>query len=291
MTEQKENKKKKKESQFSMVMHRLRKNKAAMIGLCIFILEILVAILATKIIPYGYDEINLQETFQSPSLRHLFGTDNYGRDLFSRIIYGARFSLSIGIVATLGSALIGMTIGAIAGYFGGNVDNIIMRTLDIIQAVPGMLLVIVISAVLGSGYVVTMIAMLVSLIPARTRLFRACILNVRTAEYIEAAQSINCSKARIIISHIVPNALAPMIVNITMGIANAISMVAGLSFIGLGVPAPIPEWGALLSMGRDQMRAYPHLVLFPGIAIMITVFALNTLGDGLRDAMDPKLKN
>lgn len=282
---------KKKQSQFSMVIRRLSKNKAAMIGLFIFLAEIIIAILALKISPYSYSEINNKEMLLGPSLRHLCGTDEYGRDLFSRIIYGTRYSLSIGIIATLGSAFFGMIIGGIAGFFGGNVDNVIMRILDVVQAIPSLLLMIVIAASLGTGYGVTIIALLVSTVPARARLFRASILNIREAEYIEAAQSINCSKFKIILTHIVPNALSPMIVNVTMGIANSINIVAGLSFVGLGVPLSIPEWGALLSAGRANMRAYPYLVIFPGLAIMITVFALNMLGDGLRDAMDPKLRN
>ena len=282
---------KKKQSQFSMVIRRLSKNKAAMIGLFIFLAEIIIAILALKISPYSYSEINNKEMLLGPSLRHLCGTDEYGRDLFSRIIYGTRYSLSIGIIATLGSAFFGMIIGGIAGFFGGNVDNVIMRILDVVQAIPSLLLMIVIAASLGTGYGVTIIALLVSTVPARARLFRASILNIREAEYIEAAQSINCSKFKIILTHIVPNAQSPMIVNVTMGIANSINIVAGLSFVGLGVPLSIPEWGALLSAGRANMRAYPYLVIFPGLAIMITVFALNMLGDGLRDAMDPKLRN
>ncbi|WP_455437611.1 ABC transporter permease [Hungatella hathewayi] len=280
-----------KQSQISLVLHRLAKNKAAMLGLCIFVAEILIAIFATRLMPYRFDEANFAERFLTPSMQHLFGTDSSGRDLFSRVLYGARYSLSIGVLAVLGSAALGMLIGSIAGFFGGSVDNLIMRFLDIIQSVPGMLLTIVLASVLGAGYGVTIVALLISTVPARTRLFRAAILNIRGAEYLEAATSINCSQARIILTHIVPNALSPMIVNITMGIANSINMVAGLSFIGLGVPAPIPEWGALLSAGRENMRQYPHLVIFPGLAIMLTVFALNMLGDGLRDAMDPKLKN
>ena len=283
--------KNKKKSQFSMVMRRLFRNKAAMVALFIFLIEVIAAVFATQIAPYDYNEIDNSASFLAPSLEHLCGTDRYGRDLFSRILYGARYSISIGIVSTIGSAIVGMVIGGIAGYFGGNVDNVIMRVLDVIQAIPSLLLMIVIAASLGTGYWVTIVALLVSTAPARARLFRASILNIRSADYIEVAQSINCSTLRIMISHIVPNALSPMIVDITMGIANAINIVAGLSFIGLGVSLSVPEWGALLSVGREHMRMYPHLVIAPGVAIMITILVLNILGDGLRDALDPKLKN
>lgn len=281
----------KKKSQFVEVMHRLSQNKAAMLALFIFLIEIFAAIFATKLAPYDYSEIDNSARFLTPSLEHLCGTDRYGRDLFSRILYGARYSFSLSIISTLGSAVVGMIVGGIAGYFGGNVDNVIMRILDVIQAIPSLLLMIVIAASLGTGYWVTNIALIVSTAPARARLFRASILNIRSADYIEVAQSMNCSTLRIMVSHIVPNALSPMIVDITMGIANAINIVAGLSFIGLGVPLAVPEWGALLSVGREHMRRYPHLVIAPGIAIMITILVLNILGDGLRDAMDPKLRN
>jgi peptide/nickel transport system permease protein len=281
----------KKKSQFIMVMRSLSKNKAAMVGLFIFLIEIGIAIYATKIAPYNYNEIDNSARLLTPSLQHLCGTDKYGRDLFSRILFGARYSISIGLISTFGSAVVGMIIGGVAGYFGGNVDNIIMRVLDVIQAIPSLLLMIVIAASLGTGYGVTIIALMVSTAPPRARLFRASILNIRSAEYIEVAQSINCSTLRIMLTHVVPNALSPMIVDITMGVANSINTVAGLSFMGLGVALSFPEWGALLSTGREHMRMYPHLVIAPGVAIMITILALNILGDGLRDAMDPKLKN
>ena len=281
----------KKKSQFILIMSRLSKNKAAMIGLFIFLIEIIAAIFAMKIAPYDYSEIDNSARLLAPSLEHLCGTDKYGRDLFSRILYGARYSFSIGIISTFGSAVLGMIIGGIAGYFGGNVDNLIMRFLDVVQAIPSLLLMIVIAASLGTGYGVTIVALLVSTAPSRARLFRASILNIRSSEYIEVAQSINCSTLRIMLTHVVPNALSPMIVDVTMGVANSINIVAGLSFIGLGVPLSVPEWGALLSAGRENMRMYPHLVIAPGIAILITILALNILGDGLRDAMDPKLKN
>ena len=282
---------KRKESQFVAVLRRLSKNKMAMLGLVIFLIEVLLAVLAQWIMPYDYAQINPREMLQTPSLTHLMGTDDMGRDIFSRLLYGARYSLGIGIVSLALGAWLGIIIGAIAGYAGGWVDNLIMRFLDIIQAIPGMLLMIAIAAVLGNGFFNTCVALAVGGIPGTARLLRASILNIRNMEYLEAAESINCSKFRLISGHILPNAFSPLIVSFAMGVANSVVSAASLSFIGLGIQPPTPEWGAMLSAGRAYIRDYPHLVLFPGIAIMITVLALNLLGDGLRDALDPKLKD
>lgn len=278
-------------SEFLRVMRQLSKNRGAMIGLFIFIVECLLAIFAEQIIPYDYAKQNYALCFAAPSAAHWFGCDDLGRDIFSRILYGARYSISLGICATLLSNAIGIVIGAIAGYFGGKVDNVIMRFLDIIQALPGMLLMIVISAMLGPGFPNTIIAMSIGGIPGTARMLRAQMLKERGNEYIEACTSINCSKFRIIASHLLPNCMSPLIVGATMGMATMITMAAGLSFIGLGVQPPIPEWGAMLSGARAFIRQAPHLVIFPGLAIAVTVLSLNMLGDGLRDALDPKLKN
>ena len=282
---------KRKESQLVAVLRRLSKNKMAMLGLFIFLIEVLLAISAQWIMPYDYAQINPREMLQAPSLAHLMGTDDMGRDIFSRLLYGARYSLGIGIVSLALGAWLGIIIGAIAGYAGGWVDNLIMRFLDIIQAIPGMLLMIAIAAVLGNGFFNTCVALAVGGIPGTARLLRASILNIRNMEYLEAAESINCSKFRLISGHILPNAFSPLIVSFAMGVANSVVSAASLSFIGLGIQPPTPEWGAMLSAGRAYIRDYPHLELFPGIAIMITVLALNLLGDGLRDALDPKLKD
>ncbi|MDK2968056.1 MULTISPECIES: ABC transporter permease [Lacrimispora] len=281
----------KKQSGFATVMKQMSKNKAAMLGLLILSTEIILAILAPYIIPYDYSYMDMANMFAKPSASHLFGCDDMGRDIFSRVLYGARYSISIGIIAVSIGSAIGCTIGAISGFFGGQVDNIIMRLLDIIQAIPGMLLMIVISAVLGPGYFNTIIALSIGSISGMARMLRAQMLKERENEYIEAAQSINCSKFRIITSHLLPNCISPMIVSATMGVAQTITIAAGLSFIGLGVQPPIPEWGAMLSAARQFIRQAPHLVYFPGLAIAVTVLALNLLGDGLRDALDPKLKN
>lgn len=281
----------KKKSEFVRVIKQLSKNKLAMLGLAILVIEILLAALAPLIMPYDYTLMDMTSCFATPSLQHPFGCDDMGRDIFSRVLFGARYSISIGILAVCLSVIIGMAIGAVAGFFGGWADNLIMRLLDIIQAIPGMLMMIVISAVLGPGYFNTIIALGFGGIPGMARMLRAQMLKERSNEYIEAATSINCSKFRIVMNHLVPNCMSPIIVQATMGVAQTITTAAGLSFIGLGIQPPIPEWGAMLSGARQFMRQAPHLVLFPGLAIAITVLALNLMGDGLRDALDPKLKN
>lgn len=283
--------KKSNQSQFAQIFFRLRRNKAAMLGLVIFLVGVLIAVFAPLIMTHDYAAMDVAARLQGPSAEHFFGTDELGRDLFSRVIYGSRYSLAIGVCAILLAAVIRVILGVIAGYFGGWVDNLIMRFLDVIQSIPALLLVIVIAAVLGTGFAMTVLALSVSYIPAIARLLRASILEVREQEYIEAAHSINCSKLQIIIQHILPNSFAPVIVNLTMGVAGCITASATLSFIGLGVRPPEPEWGALLTGGREFMRTCPYMVIFPGIAIMITVLALNLFGDGLRDAMDPKLRD
>ena len=283
-------KKHKGQSEFSRFVYQLSKNKMAMIGLVILLIEVLIAIFATQIAPYGYQEIDPTALRQTPSAKHWFGTDEIGRDIFSRVVVGTRYSLSMGIIATAISSVIGIVIGAVAGFAGGWTDNIIMRALDVIQSLPGMLLTIVMSAVLGSGYFNTILALSVGAIPGQARMLRANMLKQRKAEYIEAAHSINCSPARIIFTHLVPNSISANIVGMTMGVAHTIIQAASLSFIGLGVQPPTPDWGAMLSGARAFIRKSPHMVIFPGLAIAVTVLAVNMLGDGIRDALDPKLK-
>lgn len=279
------------QGQFGQVMHRLRKNKIAMVGLVIMILLIIMALLSPYIAPYDYAKTSKADRYATPSWQHLFGCDGMGRDILSRIMYGARASLWLGLMSTLVATVIGVLLGSLVGYYGGKVDNIVMRILDIIQAIPGMLLSIAISAALGSGIGNTILALSIGGVPMTVRLLRGSILTVRKQEYIEAAEKINCSKWRVITSHILPNSIAPVIVSVTMGIGNTILQAASLSYIGLGVQPPTPEWGAMLSEGKSMITKYPHLCIFPGLAIMLVVLCLNMLGDGLRDAMDPKLKN
>ncbi|WP_432661898.1 ABC transporter permease [Wukongibacter baidiensis] len=282
---------KKRKSNSSEVFRRLKKNKMAMLGLAIIVVLILVAALASVVAPYGYDDQNLEKTFQPPSKDHIFGTDEFGRDIFSRIVYGSQISLKVGFIAVSISVLAGGFLGAIAGYYGGHIDNIIMRVMDVLLSIPSILLAISIAATLGPGLFNLMIAVGISSIPGYARLVRASVLTIRGMEYIEASKSVGSGDLRIIFKHIIPNCLAPLIVQATLGVAFAILTAAGLSFIGLGIQPPEPEWGAMLSGGRGYIRDNAYMTLFPGLAIMVTILALNFLGDGLRDALDPKLKN
>ena len=281
----------KKKSQLGEVWFRLKKDKLALVGLTILILLILMAIFAGVIAPYEYDEQNLNNILQSPNKEHLFGTDEFGRDIFSRIIYGSRISLQVGFIAVSIAAIIGGFLGAVAGYFSGKTDNIIMRAMDILLSIPQMLLAISIVAALGSGLTNLMIAVGISSIPQYARIVRAAVISIKNEEFVEAAKATGSGDLRIIFKHILPNCLAPIIVQATLGVALAILTAAGLSFIGLGIEPPTPEWGSMLSGGRGYIRDYSYMTLFPGLAIVITIFALNVLGDGLRDALDPKLRN
>ena len=284
-------KKQKKESANAAAIKRLRKNKTAMFGLVIFVLLALSAIFAPLLSPYGYATLDMKHAFQGPSAAHWFGTDDLGRDIFTRILYGGRYSLTIGIISVSFALVVGIVIGTVAGYFGGMVDNLIMRFLDIFQSIPGLILTIAISAALGSGFDKTILALSISRIPSFARVLRASIMRVREQEYLEAAESIRCGKFRIIMKYVLPNSWAPLIVEATMGVANTVLTAASLSYIGLGVQPPTPEWGAMLSGAKGYIRDYSYMLTFPGIFIALTVLCLNMLGDGLRDALDPRLKN
>ncbi len=281
---------KNKNSYFRMVFGRLKKNKLAMAGLFFMIFIVLVAVFADFVAPYPYEQQDLDSVLSLPSASHLMGTDNLGRDILSRIIYGGRMSLRIGIISVGIAAVFGIFLGALCGYYVGKVDQIIMRILDIFQSIPPLLTAIAIAATLGPGIGNAMLAVGLSLIPSYARMTRASFLSVRGMEYVEAAKAINARDMRIIGKHILPNAMSPLIVQMTMGVAGAILIAAMLSFIGLGAQPPVPEWGAMLSGGRNYIRDYWHIVFFPGVTIMLTVLSLNMLGDGLRDALDPRLK-
>lgn len=272
------------------VLERLARNKSAMGAMIVLGIIVLLAIFAPLIMPYDPLAIDMAHAFEGPSLAHWCGCDSLGRDILSRLIYGARWSLSLGLCASLGATVIGIILGCIAGFFGGAVENIIMRFCDIIQAIPGMLLSIVISTVLGAGFLNTIIALAIGPISGTCRMIRAQILSERDKEYLEAAASIGGSVSRIMFKHMLPNVVSPVIVTCTMGIGVTIMGAAGLSFIGLGVLPPSPEWGAMLSAGRNYVLTTPHIVLFPGLCIALTVLLINIFGDGLRDAMDPRLK-
>ena len=283
---------KKKLSRSAEVWRRYRKSPTAMIGLAIISVIILSAIFADIIVPYDYGiKQVIPDRLQGPSLKHLFGTDDLGRDLFSRIIHGSRSSLVLGILTTAVATLIGGFLGGICAYYGNRVDNIIMRLLDVITSIPSTLLSLSIVAALGPGIRNLVIAITVSRVPTFARVIRSAVLNIVNQEYIEAAKAGGTRNLRIMLRHVYPNAMSPIIVQCTMSISQLILQAAGLSFLGMGMQPPAPEWGALLNSARDFMRTAPHLMLFPGIAIVLAALAFNLVGDGLRDAFDPRLKS
>ncbi len=282
----------KKKSQWREMWDRLKVNKMAMLGLGILVILILLAVFAEQIASYEDVAIKMDTSIrlQGPSKEHILGTDEFGRDMFARIVHGARVSLKVGIIAVGIAIIIGGTLGAVAGFYGGTLDNVIMRTMDVFLAIPSILLAIAIVSSLGSSMLNLMLAVGISSIPNYARIVRASVISVKDEEFVEAARAIGARDNRIILKHIIPNSIAPVIVQATLGVAGAILSTAGLSFIGLGIAQPQPEWGAMLSGGRAFLVQAPHVVAFPGIAIMITILSLNLLGDGLRDALDPRLR-
>lgn len=280
----------KKENQFLAVLKRLSYNKSAMAGMIIFFFIVLVAVFGEMIAPFDYTQVNPAEALQAPNTVHWFGTDNMGRDIYSRVLAGCKWSLIIGVGAQLIACSGGIILGCISGFFGGKIDQVIMRVCDVVQAIPSVLLNITLAGILGPGIFNTILAMGLSGITGGTRLMRSSIMTVRKKEYLEAASAINCSPARTIIKHALPNAFAPMIVSFTMSIGSGIIGASALTYLGLGVQAPNPEWGALVSAGRDYLKSAPYMTIIPGLCIMAVVLSLNLFGDGLRDALDPKLK-
>lgn len=272
-------------------MERLVRNKTAMAGLFILIVIAILCALAGVICPEGYDEQNYAIAFTHPCKEYPFGTDNLGRSMLARILYGGRVSLSIGLISTGISATLGLILGALAGFYGNKVDNIIMRTLDVFHAIASTLLAIAISSALGGGIVNAMIAVGISSVPSFAKMVRAPVLAIKGQEFVEAARCIDASDRRIVFKHVVPNVLSPVIITITGQLAAAVLAASSLSFLGLGVQPPTPEWGSLIANARQYIRDYPYLVTYPGIAIATVVLSMNLFGDGLRDALDPKLKN
>lgn len=280
-------------------VRRFKKNKMAVISL-IFLLVLAGIGVTTLVIDWAtdssiYDEKvidqNLMQRFETPSKEHILGLDEFGRDILLRILWGTRYSLFMSIAAVLAAGIFGVMIGAVAGYYGGRVDNVIMRLMDIILSLPYMLLAIAIVAALGPGLVNVLISIAIGYIPEFARITRASVMTIREREFIEAAKAVGASDMTIIFRQILPNAMAPLIVEATMAVAGAILSIAGLSFLGLGIQPPLPEWGAMLTNARGYIRDAWHITVFPGLAILITILALNIIGDGLRDALDPKLKN
>jgi len=279
----------KRNSQFLATWKQFRRNRLAVFGLVLAVLLVLVAIFANVIAPYEPSAIST-DRLAMPSVQHLCGTDNMGRDLFSRIVYGARVSLLISLMALVIGIILGILMGATAGYFGGWYESLIMRICDILMCIPGMLLAVCISALLGVGVLNTAIAIAVGGMAPAIRMMRAVVMQIRSQEYIEAARATGSGHIKIILHEIMPNVLSPLIVDSTMRVGGNILQISGLSFIGLGVQPPTAEWGSIMSAGQQYIMNFWPMITFPGIAILLTVFAFNVMGDGLRDALDPRLK-
>lgn len=277
-----------KRSQSREIIGRFLHNGAAVFGLIIALVLVFCALFPQVVTSCDPTQQDLLQTYLPPSAEHIFGTDDYGRDIFARVVYGCRTSLSIGLIS---SCLIGVFLGAVSGFYGGVVDNLLMRGIDVLMAIPNTLLGISIVAALGPSITNLIIAITIGSISGYARITRVSVLSVKDMEYVEAAYATGASDARIIWKYILPNCLAPIIVQATMSIATAIMTATGLSFLGLGVPAPTPEWGSMASAARSYFRDYWWLVTFPGLAIMASAFSFNLFGDGLRDALDPKLKH
>lgn len=280
-----------KTNNFIEFCQRMTKAFSAKLGVILLLLIILFCVIGPFFMKYGVNDVDLVNMYAAPSGEHLLGCDGMGRDIMTRLMYGGRYSLALGICASLFGAAVGVVIGSIGGYFGGVTETIIMRFMDIWSALPGTMLCILVSSAMGSGFFATVIALTVGGIPGTVRMIRGQILSERSKEYIEAAQSINCNSIVIMFKHLLPNVIQPIIVTTTMGIGSCMIQAASLSFIGLGIQPPNPEWGAMLSDGRAYIRTSPHLILVPGIIIALTVFAINLMGDGIRDALDPKLRD
>ena len=269
---------------------RFTRNRTAIIGLFILIIMMIFVIGANWIAPYNYSAYNARDAYQGPSQQHLFGTDNFGRDLFSRCVYGARYSLFISLLCVIAAFFSGGVLGIIAGYFGGKVDEIIMRIMDVLQAIPSILMAICITAALGNGIGPLVVAIMISSMPRMSRNCRAAILNVKNADYVESSRAIGESEGSIIIKHMIPNSVGVMVIYIVGMMSASINVIASLSYMGCGLTPPTPEWGLILSEGKGFFMTFPHMVLFPTLMILLTILAFNMLGDGLRDALDPRLK-
>ena len=285
-------KKYKKKSRMQEIWYRFTRNRMAVVGLILIVAIVVSAIVAPLFLDYNTQVVgrNIKERNLGPSLQHLFGTDGSGRDVLARVLWGARTSLMIGFVSCLFALLVGGVLGALAGYVGGLFDEIVMRFMDVMMCLPEMLLAIATVAALGTSVANMILAIGISRIPRFARIVRSAVLTVRDTEYVEAARAIGASNTTIVFRHVLVNCLAPIIVQATIIFASAILAISSLSFLSLGIQPPAPEWGNMLSEGRKYMELYPNLVLAPGIAIFLSIFALNLFGDGLRDALDPRLK-
>lgn len=279
------------ESRLKSMWDALKKNKAALFGLFVIIFLIIIAIIGPFITPYDPNEQIMADVNLTPRSSHWFGTDNLGRDIFSRVIVGTRISLLVGIAAVALALIIGTIFGSIAGYFGGKIDAVIMRIMDIMLSIPSILLAITLMAALGKGLDKAIFAIGVVSIPEYARIVRSSILSTKENDYVAAARVIGNSNARIIFHHILPNIISSIVVRATLGISTAILDTAALGFLGLGVQPPTAEWGDMLGRVRSMVLVYPHMLIFPGLAITLAVLAFNLFGDGLRDALDPKSRS
>lgn len=282
----------KKRGTLASIWRQLRKNKGAIIGLVLLLIITFVALASPILFDYKTQVVanNIKERLQPPSSAHWFGTDDMGRDIFARVCYGARYSLAVGFVAVMIALAVGVTWGAAAGYIGGPFEDITMRITDIFSSIPSVLMAIAVVSALGKSTLNLMLAVGIASTAPFVRVARAAVLTVRGEEYIESARAIGVPEWRIVVNHILPNSVSQIIVQATLRVGSAIISAAQLSFLGLGVPAPAPEWGSMLAAGRSYIRDYNYMTLYPGLAIMVTVLSLNLIGDGLRDALDPKLK-
>ena len=269
---------------------RLRRNKAAMAAGVVIVILLICAVFPAQLAPYGFDEQNYAVAFTAPYKEYPLGTDNLGRDILSRIIWGSRMSLIIGIVSVVVGLLLGGILGAVAAFYGGRVDDVIMRVMDVFLAIPNMLLALGIAASLGTGLWNLLLAIAISNVPRFARIVRSSVMTNKSMEFVEAATAIGASNGRLIFKHLLPNSLAPIIVQGTIGIASGILCARGLSFLGLGIQPPTAEWGMMLSSARQYIRSNWWMVTFPGITIMLAIGCFNLLGDGLRDALDPRMK-
>lgn len=272
------------------MLHNLLRHRLGRVGMVILTLFLLTAIFAPWLAPFDPDAIDLFRTMEGPSRDHLLGVDQFGRDLLSRIIYGARTSLLLSVVVVALAGFTGITLGVLAGFFGGFIDRVIGLITDILMTLPSIVVALGVITVIGPGLVSTMIAIGVSMVPRFVRVIRGSVLSVRQMEYVQSARALGSWNARIILSHVLPNSLAPVIVQGSLLTAQAVLVAAGLGFLGLGAQPPTAEWGQMLAEGRGYLRVAPHISVFPGLAIMLMVFGFNLLGDGLRDALDTRLK-
>lgn len=272
------------------IWNALKRNRRAMLGLSFIIFLVLLAIFADVVAPYGMKEQNLANALQSPNATNWLGTDDLGRDVLSRLIYGTRVSLTVGVSAVAVDLVIGGVLGVLSGYYKGWVDTLIMRLCDVLLSIPSILLAIAIVASLGASIQNMILAIGLANIPVFARIIRAGVISVKEKQFIEAGEALGANDALIIFKHIIPNIMSPIIVQSSMGIATAILSAVGLGFIGLGLEASVAEWGTMLNFGRSYIRTHPYLTLYPGLVIMVTILSFNLLGDGLRDAIDPKMR-